>query len=274
MEQARRADEEIASGLYSGLLHGIPYGLKDLFSTRGSKTTWGAAPFREQVIDYDATVVRKFDEAGAVLVAKLTLGERAWGDVWFGGMTRNPWDLSQGSSGSSAGSAAAVAAGLVPFAIGTETWGSIVSPATVNGVTGMRPAYGRVSRHGAMALRWSMDKVGPPCRNAEDCAVVFSAIYSPDGKDQSVYDFPFHYNSDLEITTLRIGFVQENFVADYAFRVQDSLALATLRAMGAELVPIALPDVPVNALSIILSAEAAAAFDELTLSGRDQVLVR
>jgi Asp-tRNA(Asn)/Glu-tRNA(Gln) amidotransferase A subunit family amidase len=274
MRQARKADEEIQAGKYRGLLHGIPYGIKDLFSTKDYKTTWGAMPFRDQVIDYDATVIRKLDEAGAVLVAKLTLGALAWGDVWFGGMTRTPWDTTQGSSGSSAGSAAAVAAGLVPFAIGTETWGSIVSPATVNGITGLRPTYGRVSRYGAMALSWSMDKVGPLCRDAEDCAVVFDAIAGPDENDGTLYDMPFYYNTDIDFSSLRIGYVKSDFEADYPFREQDSLSLEALRDLGAELVPIELPDIPVIPLSFILSAEAAAAFDELTRSGRDSLMVR
>jgi Asp-tRNA(Asn)/Glu-tRNA(Gln) amidotransferase A subunit family amidase len=274
IEKAREADEEIAAGVYRGLLHGIPYGIKDLFSTGDYKTTWGAVPFQDQMIDYDATVVRKLDDAGAVLVAKLTLGALAWGDVWFGGKTRNPWDITQGSSGSSAGSAAAVAAGLVPFAIGTETYGSIVSPATVNGVTGLRPSYGRVSRYGAMALSWSMDKVGPLTRHAEDAAIVFEAIRGPDGLDQTIYDLPFQYDADIDISGLRIGYVKNDFDAEYPFHGQDSLTLETLRQLGAELIPIELPDVPVNALGFILSAEAAAAFDALTLSGEDDRMVR
>lgn len=274
MAMAQRADEEIATGNYRGPLHGIPYGIKDLFATEDYKTTWGAMPFKDQVIDYDATVVQMLDDAGAVLVAKLTLGALAWGDVWFGGNTRNPWDPSQGSSGSSAGSAASVAGGLVPFAIGTETWGSIVSPATVNGVTGLRPTFGRVSRFGAMALSWSMDKVGPLTRDAEDAAIVFNAILGPDGKDQTVYDFPFYYSSDVDVSELRIGYVLEDFEADYPFKEQDSLALEALRELGADLVPIDLPDIPVSSLSFILSAEAAAAFDELTRSGKDSLMVR
>jgi Asp-tRNA(Asn)/Glu-tRNA(Gln) amidotransferase A subunit family amidase len=274
MKKAREADAEIAAGDYRGLLHGIPYGIKDLFSTSDYKTTWGAVPFRDQMIDYDATVVQKLDEAGAVLVAKLTLGALAWGDVWFGGRTRNPWDITQGSSGSSAGSAAAVSAGLVPFAIGTETLGSIVSPATVNGVTGLRPTYGRVSKYGAMALSWSMDKVGPLTRNAEDAAIVFDAILGPDGKDQTVYDLPFNYASDIDFSVLRIGYVEKDFEADYPFKTQDSLALMTLRELGAELIPIELPGLPVSSLRFILSAEAAAAFDELTRSGKDDLMVR
>jgi Asp-tRNA(Asn)/Glu-tRNA(Gln) amidotransferase A subunit family amidase len=274
LQQARQADEEIAAGNYRGSLHGIPYGIKDLFATKGYKTTWGAAPYQDQVIDMDATVVKKLEEAGAVLVAKLTLGALAWGDRWYGGKTRNPWDISQGSSGSSAGSASAVSAGLVPFAIGTETWGSIVSPSTVCGTTGLRPTFGRISRYGAMALSWSMDKIGPICRTVEDCAIVFKAIMGPDNLDPSVSDYPFTYQSEIDIKNLRIGYVEKDFAADYPFKQNDSLTLAALRNLGATLIPIELPDLPVSDLSFILSAEAAAAFDELTRSNRDDLLVR
>jgi Asp-tRNA(Asn)/Glu-tRNA(Gln) amidotransferase A subunit family amidase len=274
LEQAQRADEEISHGKYRGLLHGIPYGAKDLFAARGYPTTWGAAPYRDQVVDEDATVIRKLDEAGAILVAKLTLGALAWGDVWYGGMTRNPWNLEQGSSGSSAGPAAATAAGLVPFAIGTETWGSIVSPSTRCGTTGLRPSYGRVSRTGAMALSWSMDKIGPICRSVEDCAIVFDAILGPDGIDQTLYDVPFNYRPTVDLKSVRIGYVEKLFDEDYPNKVNDAAALAKLRELGAELVPIELPSYPVDALSFILTAEAAAAFDELTRSGRDSLMVR
>ncbi len=274
LRQARQADVEIRTGRYRGWLHGIPYGVKDLLSTREYKTTWGSVAFKYQRIDADATVIQKLDAAGAVLVAKLTMGELAWGDVWFGGKTRNPWKPEQGSSGSSAGSAAAVSAGLVPFAIGTETWGSIVSPATVCGVTGLRPTCGRVSRTGAMALSWSMDKIGALCRNASDAAIVLQTIHGPDGQDQTVYDVPFQYDSNLDIKKLRIGYLVKDFARDYAFKHNDSLMLDKLRQMGAQLVPVELPAVPVNDLGIILSAEAAAAFDELTRSNRDTLLVR
>lgn len=274
LKQARRADEEIASGNYKGLLHGIPFGVKDLLSAKGYKTTWGSVPYKEQVIDEDAAVVKKLTEAGGILAAKLTMGELAWGDVWFGGMTRNPWDTSQGSSGSSAGSASAVSAGLLPFAIGTETWGSIVSPSTVCGVSGLRPTYGRVSRTGAMALSWSMDKIGPICRNAEDCAIVFKYIYGPDGIDQTLYDFPFSYDSKIDIKKLKIGYLKKDFDKEYDFKQNDSLFIETLKKLGAELIPIELPSMPINDLSIILSAEAGAAFDELTRSGKDDMLVR
>ena len=191
LEQARRADEEIAAGRYRGPLHGIPWGVKDLLAVKGYPTTWGAEPYVDQVIDMDAAAVRRLDEAGAVLVAKLTVGALAMGDVWYGGKTRNPWNLEQGSSGSSAGSAAATVAGLVGFSLGTETLGSIVSPSTRCGATGLRPTFGRVSRHGAMALSWSMDKIGPICRSVEDCALVFDAIHGADEHDPSSRDAPF-----------------------------------------------------------------------------------
>ncbi|MDD3641935.1 MAG: amidase [Candidatus Krumholzibacteria bacterium] len=274
LEQAAQADAEIAAGRYRGLLHGIPYGAKDLLAVPGYPTTWGAEPYREQTIDETATVIRRLDDAGAVLVAKLTLGALAWGDVWFGGMTRNPWDPGQGSSGSSAGSASATAAGLVAFAIGTETWGSIVSPSTRCGVTGLRPTFGRVSRHGAMALSWSMDKIGPICRTVEDCAIVFDAIRGADGLDPTALDRPFSYDTGLDLRTLRIGYLETEFAGGSPFHESDSLALATLRGMGFDLLPVRLPDYPVYPLGIILGAEAAAAFDDLTRSGRDDLLVR
>jgi Asp-tRNA(Asn)/Glu-tRNA(Gln) amidotransferase A subunit family amidase len=274
LREAARADAEIAAGNYRGMLHGIPYGVKDLLSTVDYRTTWGSVPFKEQMIPADAAVIQKLEAAGAVLVAKLTMGELAWGDVWFGGKTRNPWKPAEGSSGSSAGSGSAVSAGLVPFAIGTETWGSIVAPATVCGVTGLRPTYGRVSRTGAMALSWSMDKIGALCRTAEDAAIVFNAIRGPDGVDQTVYDMPFRYDPGLSLAKLRIGYLHKDFAAAYPFHQNDSLALVQLMALGAQLIPIELPDLPVEALSIILSAEAAAAFDELTRSNRDSLLVR
>jgi Asp-tRNA(Asn)/Glu-tRNA(Gln) amidotransferase A subunit family amidase len=274
LEHARLADEEIAKGKYRGLLHGIPYGAKDLLAVKGYKTTWGSMPYKDQTIDEDATVIKKLDEAGAVLVAKLTMGELAWGDVWYGGMTRNPWNLEQGSSGSSAGSASATAAGLVAFAIGTETWGSIVSPSTRCGDTGLRPTYGRVSRTGAMALSWSMDKIGAICRTVEDCAIVFNAIRGADGIDQTLIDAPFNYDPKVDLKKLRIGYLKKLFDADYDNKVNDAATLAKLRELGAELVPVDLPDYPVDAIAFILSAEAAAAFDDLTRSGRDSLMVR
>jgi len=274
LAQAKRADKEIASGRYRGPLHGIPWGAKDLLSTKGIKTTWGAKPYKDQIIDVDATVVKRLEEAGAVLVAKLTMGALAMGDVWFGGKTKNPWNPEQGSSGSSAGSAATTAAGLVGFSIGTETWGSIVSPATRCGVTGLRPTFGRVSRYGAMALSWSMDKIGPICRSVEDCSLVFNAIFGPDGKDLTVVNLPFNWDPSLDLKDIRIGYLKKMFERKYRNKKNDEASLEALRSLGVELVPIDLPELPVNTLSFILSAEAAAAFDELTRSNRDDLLVR
>lgn len=274
LRQAKRADEEIAAGHYRGPLHGIPYGAKDLLAVRGIRTTWGSVPFRDQVFDEDATVIKRLEEAGAVLVSKLSMGELAWGDVWFGGTTKNPWDTSQGSSGSSAGSAAATSAGLVGFSIGTETWGSIVSPSTRCGVTGLRPSYGRVSRSGAMALSWSMDKIGPICRTVEDCALVFNAICGPDGRDQTLYDVPFNYTPKISLGDLRIGYLKDDFDSVKENKANDDSALAVLTSLGARLIPVRLPDYPTNDCSIILSAEAGAAFDELTRAGKDDLLVR
>lgn len=274
LNQAARADSEIATGKYRGPLHGIPYGAKDLLAVKGYKTTWGAMPYKEQLINSDATVIEKLEEAGAVLVAKLSLGALAWGDVWYADTTRNPWNLEQGSSGSSAGSAAAVSAGLVPFAIGSETWGSIVSPSTRCGATGLRPTHGRVSRSGAMALSWSMDKLGPICRTVEDCALVFDAIRGPDQFDQSVIDPAFNYTPDIDLGKLRIGYLKKDFEQDTTFQKQNTDTLEKLRELGIDLIEIELPDLPVDAMQIILRAEAAAAFDELTRSNRDDLLIR
>ncbi|WP_445664830.1 amidase [Fodinibius sp. AD559] len=274
LKQAKKMDQELANGTYRGPLHGIPYGLKDLFAVEGYKTTWGATPYKDQRINETATVAKKLEEAGAVLIAKTTLGALAYGDVWFDGKTRNPWNLEQGSSGSSAGSAAGTSAGLFPFAIGTETWGSIISPSNRTGTTGLRPTFGRVSRHGAMALSWSMDKVGPITRSVKDAALVFHAMHGPDGKDQTVFDLPFNYKSDVDVTDLKIGYLESAFKSDYDNRQRDSLTLAKLKELGAELVPIELPDYPVLDLSFILTAEGAAAFDQLTLSNKDDEMVR
>ena len=274
LKQAKLMDEEIKAGIYRGILHGIPFGVKDLLATKDYKTTWGSVPFKDQMIDEDATVIKKLEEAGAVLVSKLTMGELAWGDVWFGGKTRNPWDTANGSSGSSAGPASAVSAGLIPFAIGTETWGSIVSPSTVCGVTGLRPTYGRVSRTGAMALSWSMDKIGPICRTAEDLAIVFNTIIGSDGTDQTLYDAAFTYNHEINIKDLKIGYLKNDFDKKYDFHDNDSASLAKLRELGVKLIPIELPKLPINDLSIILSAEAAAAFDQLTRNNEDDLMVR
>lgn len=273
LRRARQADKEMDAGSWRGPLHGIPYGIKDLFAVPGYPTTWGAAPFKHQVLDEPATVVERLDAAGAVLVAKLTTGALAWGDVWYGGKTRNPWDLEQGSSGSSAGPAAATAAALVGFAIGTETWGSIVSPSTRCGVTGLRPTFGRVSRHGAMALSWSMDKAGPICRSAEGAGLVFAAIHGADGRDPDSRDLPFAWPRPQGINGLRVGVVSRAFGPEKD-NPTDHATLKVLRSLGIEPVEIELPDLPVDPLALILNAEAAAAFDELTRSNRDEELVR
>ena len=273
IQQARKADMEIARGQYKGLLHGIPWGAKDLLSVPGYKTTWGATPYKDQMIQKKGTVVRKLEEAGAVLVAKLTLGALAWGDVWFGGKTRNPWDIEQGSSGSSAGPGSATAAGLVGFSIGSETWGSIVSPATRNGVTGLRPSFGTVSRAGAMALSWSMDKLGPMTRSVEGAAIVFEIIRGSDNIDRTVRDIPFIYPSKRGVRNLRIGYVASAF-ADSLVSKNDKASLEALKDIGLNLIPIELPEFPTGALSFVLQAEAAAAFDELTRFNNDDEMVR
>ncbi len=277
MAQARRADDLLKNGTYLGPLHGIPYGAKDLMSVPDYKTTWGAGPYKEQDRgDELATVVRKLDESGAILIAKLTLGALAMGDVWYGGTTKNPWNLEQGSSGSSAGSASTTSAGLVPFALGTETLGSIVSPATRNGVTGLRPTFGRVSRAGAMALSWSMDKIGPITRNAFDCALVFDAIRGEDNIDLTVEDHPFNYKGKADLSKLRIGYLKPYFDRNRPNQKEnDDKSLEVLRSLGAELIPVEwVSDMPFSAMQAILSAEASASFDELTRSNRDTLLVR
>lgn len=278
LEQAERADVEIAAGRYLGPLHGIPWGAKDLLAVRGYPTTWGSTPYRDQQFDHDAAVVQRLDAAGAVLIAKLTLGELAWGDVWYGGKTRNPWNVEQGASGSSAGPGAATAAGLVGFSIGTETWGSIVSPSTRCGVTGLRPTYGRVSRYGAMALSWSMDKIGPMCRSVEDCAIVFNAIHGLDPKDNTLVDLPFNWDVSRSLSGLRVGYYKSAFDArreNKSEKTNDDASLETLRILGVTLIPIELQKTyPVEALSFILNTEASAAFDELTRSNRDDLMAR
>ncbi|MBS0012036.1 MAG: amidase [Bacteroidales bacterium] len=274
LEQAQRADREIAEGKYRGPLHGIPYGVKDLFAVEGYKTSWGARPYENQVLDHTATVVGKLEEAGAVLVAKLSMGALAMGDIWFGGTSRNPWNPEQGSSGSSAGSASATAAGLVAFSLGTETLGSIVSPSTRCGVTGLRPTFGRVSRAGAMALSWSMDKIGPICRSADDCALVFNVIRGPDNIDRTVIDMPFNYNYTTDIKKLKIAYLKNEFRGKYDNQANDLAVLTVFNKMGVDLIPIEMTfeGIPLNSLRIILYAEAAAAFDELTRSGLDSLL--
>src|SRR3954469_1667191 len=260
LKQARAADAEIARGRYRGPLHGIPWGAKDLLAVRGYKTTWGAGPFKNQVIDTDATVVQRLDAAGAILVAKLSLGELAQGDVWFGAVTRNPWWPEQGSSGSSAGPASATAAGLVGFAIGTETQGSISSPSTRCGVTGLRPTFGRVPRTGAMALAWSMDKIGPISRSVEDCALVLSAIYGPDGSDLAVKDYPFNWNASVSPSALRVGYFKALFDLperdvenrlQHGTKIQDDAAIEVLSKLGVPLIPVELPEMPYGAMRLV-----------------------
>ena len=306
--QARDADREIAAGKYRGPLHGLPWGAKDLLAVKGYRTTWGAGGFEKQMLDEDATVVQRLDAAGAVLVAKLALGALAEGDVWFGGKTRNPWNPAQGSSGSSAGPASATAAGCVAFSIGSETLGSISSPSTRCGCTGLRPTFGFVPRTGAMALSWSMDKLGPICRSVEDCALVLSAIYGPDGKDRTVKNAAFNWDADLDWKKLRVGYLKSDFErtpgpqedaekeepalseeekkkreerhkkreafqerAKYDRRFAEA-ALAKLHEMGVALIPVEMPKLPYDPMITMLTAEAAAAFDELTRSGRDKLL--
>ncbi|OLC27508.1 MAG: amidase [Acidobacteria bacterium 13_1_40CM_4_57_6] len=308
LAQAKKADAEIAAGKYRGPLHGLPWGAKDLLATKGYRTTWGAGGFESQMIDEDATVVKRLDEAGAVLVAKLTLGALAQGDVWFGGVTRNPWNTNQGSSGSSAGPASATAAGCVAFSIGSETLGSISSPSTRCGCTGLRPSFGLVPRTGAMALSWSMDKLGPICRTVEDCALVLNAIYGRDGKDRTVQPAAFNWDANLDWRKLGVGYLKSAFErkpdeqqeaakeeppatpeeqkkreerkkrreaararAEYDRKFNDA-ALAKLREMGVHLVPVEMPKFPYDAMVTMLAAESAAAFDELTRSGKDKLL--
>jgi Asp-tRNA(Asn)/Glu-tRNA(Gln) amidotransferase A subunit family amidase len=306
LAQAKAADAEIAAGKYRGPLHGIPWGAKDLLAVKGYPTTWGAGGFEHQSFDEDATVVQRLDAAGAVLVAKFTLGALAMGDKWFGGRTRNPWNPNQGSSGSSAGSASAVAAGCVAFAIGSETLGSISSPCTRCGTTGLRPTFGLVARTGAMALSWTMDKLGPIARSAEDCALVLEVILGPDGKDTSVISSAFHWDRQTDWRSLRVGYLKSAFETEpppkpteapanetaeeksrrekreadrKAARIRrdcdrrfDLAALDKLRAIGVNLIPVELPKLPYDAMVPVLTAEAAAAFDDLTISGRDRLL--
>ncbi len=269
MAEARRADAEIAAGKYKGPLHGIPWGAKDIISVKGYKTTWGSPAFKEQSFDYDASVVELLRGAGAVLVAKLATGELASGDNWFGGQTKSPWNLSQGSSGSSAGPSSATAAGSVGFAIGTETSGSILSPAARCGLAGLRPTFGRISRYGVMALSWTQDRLGPICRYAEDCAIVMQAIAKPDGRDMSVSDIPFNWNAQLDVKKLRVGWIKESFDELTTAAVKENAAkvLETLRSIGvAPLVPIAVPDVTTNVSAI--GVESVVFFDEHARAGR------
>src|SRR6184192_4278322 len=306
LAQAKKADAEIAAEKYRGPLHGLPWGAKDLLATKGYRTTWGAGGFENQTIDEDATVVQRLDAAGAVLIAKLTLGALAQGDKWFGGMTRNPWNTAQGSSGSSAGSASATVAGCIAFGIGSETLGSISSPSTRCGTTGLRPTFGLVPRTGAMALSWTMDKLGPICRSVEDTALVLHAIYGPDGSDRTVHDVAFNWDVNLDWRKLRVGYFKDEFEfkppaeppaetgpvtpeeekkreerartreRSQAMRKYDQqfteAAIAKLQGMGVKLIPVELPKIPYGAMRSLLLAEAAAAFDDLTRAGRDKLL--
>jgi Asp-tRNA(Asn)/Glu-tRNA(Gln) amidotransferase A subunit family amidase len=274
LENAARADDEMRRGVDRGPLHGIPWGAKDLIAARGYRTTWGAKPFENQFVNRDAAVVRKLDAAGAVLVAKLSVGALAWGDVWFGGTTKNPWKLDQGSSGSSAGPASATVAGCVGFALGTETLGSIISPSQRCGASGLRPTFGRVSRDGCMALSWSMDKIGPICRSVDDTALVLDAIRGAEGADACAVDAPFAWDPDADASAIRVGYDAAAFEAESGDRSQDQAALRALRDVGYRLQPVTLPDLPSGDMLIILEAEAAAAFDELTRSNRDDELTR
>jgi Asp-tRNA(Asn)/Glu-tRNA(Gln) amidotransferase A subunit family amidase len=267
--QAKQADAEIAAGRYKGPLHGIPWGAKDIISVKGFKTTWGSAAFKEQSFDYDASVVEMLRDAGAVLIAKLTTGELASGDQWFGGRTNNPWDPTQGSSGSSAGPSSATAAGCVGFAIGSETSGSILSPAARCGLAGLRPTFGRVSRHGVMALSWTQDRLGPLCRYAEDCAIVMQAIAKPDGRDMSVSDIPFNWNAKLDVKTLRVGYIRESFdeLTNAAAKANAAKALDMFKSLGvAQFIPVAVPDNSLNPSAI--GVESTVFFDEHSRAGR------
>jgi Asp-tRNA(Asn)/Glu-tRNA(Gln) amidotransferase A subunit family amidase len=272
LEQAGAADREIRAGHYRGPLHGIPYGLKDLFDTKGIPTTWGAEPFQNRVPAEDATVVERLNKAGAVLIAKLSMGALAQGDLWFQGRTKNPWNPEQGSSGSSAGSAASTAAGLVGFSLGTETLGSIVSPSTQCGTAGLRPTYGRVSRHGAMALSWTMDKIGPICRGVEDCALVLHAIYGPDGRDRTVASDPFHWEPRRPLRGMKIGVLESAF-ARFQGPNKDiyDQALADLKKSGVAMTPVDFQE-DLALIRFLLEAEAAAAFDDITRDGQVRTL--
>ncbi|MEO7309428.1 MAG: amidase [Chitinophagaceae bacterium] len=276
MRQAATADAELKVGLHRSILQGIPYGLKDLFAVKGTKTTWGAAPYKDQDIEEDAFVYSQLEKAGAVLIAKFTLGALAMGDYWYGGRTKNPWNLKAGSSGSSAGPASATVAGLVPFAIGTETLGSIVSPSSTCGATGLRPTFGTVSRSGAMTLSWSLDKIGPICRSAEDAAAVFSVIHGTDGKDGSAVNAAFNYTGLADFKKLRIAYVK-NYFDKLDSNANDHKVLDVYRKLGAILIPIKIVDsllYPFDMAGIVIGSEAAAAFDELTRLNIDDQLTR
>lgn len=275
LKKAVEADAEIAAGHYKGILHGIPFGAKDLLAQKEYKTTYGATPYKDQQLNIDATVISKLEAAGAILVAKTSLGELAMDDVWFGGKTKNPWDISRGSSGSSAGSASAVSAGCLPFAIGSETLGSIVAPSTECGTTGLRPSFGRISKYGAMAVSWSMDKLGPITRSAEDAAIVFNAIQGTDPNDLSTIAAYFNYNGGVKsLKGYKIGYIKSDFDKKYSNHDNDVATLNKLKELGAELIPVDYPKLPVNEMTFILQAEAGAAFQELVISHKADQLAR
>ncbi|MDE2307808.1 MAG: amidase [Xanthomonadaceae bacterium] len=274
LRQAAQADREIAAGRYRGPLHGIPWGGKDLLDTAGIRTTYGAEPFRHRVPREDAAVVKRLDEAGAVLLAKLSMGALALNDIWFGGQTMNPWLPQEGSSGSSAGPAAATAAGLVGFAIGSETGGSIVSPSMRCGVTGLRPTYGRVPRTGAMTLCWTLDKLGPMARSVEDTMLVLRAISGPDGGDVASLPSSLDYDAGAPVKGLKVGYFPD-WMKDPSATDVDRASLQAMRRLGMRPTAVSLPDWPYDSLNLILFAEAAAAFEELTLSGEaDQLAMQ
>jgi Asp-tRNA(Asn)/Glu-tRNA(Gln) amidotransferase A subunit family amidase len=277
LQQAAKADQDFRKGIDKGPLQGIPYGLKDLFAVKSTKTTWGAQPYKDQRIEEDAYVYTRLKEAGAVLVAKFTLGALAMGDYWFGGRTKNPWNLNFGSSGSSAGSASATVAGLIPFAIGTETHGSIISPSSTCGATGLRPTFGSVSRSGAMTLSWSLDKVGPICRSAEDAATVFSFIHGTDGNDLSAVNRTFNLSNKSGVKDLKIAYAKNHFERLDTTNSQEWGVIKALREQGITISPMILPDTDIykfDLIGLVIGAEAAAAFDEFTRVGLDDQMTR
>ena len=275
ISQARKADADLAKGIYRSPLQGIPYGIKDLFAVKGTHTTWGTPPYKDQIINETAFVAQKLQQAGAVLVAKLSLGELAEDDVWFGGLTRNPWDISKGSGGSSAGSSSATAAGLVPFAIGTETYGSIVDPSMRCGVTGLRPTFGSIARTGAMVLAWTSDKIGPICRSAAEGAIVFYYIHGANREDASSIDFAFNYKDAVDIKKFKIAYIK-NYIDTLPASSTEKQTLATLKKMGATVTPITLPDDlhGDEILNLIVGVESATAFDPFTRSNKDDEMVQ
>lgn len=276
LKEARQADAELKKGIYHGLLHGIPYGLKDLFAVKGYRTTWGSTPYKDQVVNDDSYVYTRLKESGAVLCAKLSLGALAFSDLWFGGQTKNPWNLAQGSSGSSAGPASAASAGLLPFTIGTETLGSIISPSTRCGATGLRPTFGTISRSGAMVLCWSMDKAGPICRSAEDDAIVYYYLKGTDGNDAGSLNHAFNFNPEASVKSLKVAYAQ-NYFNRLPKEAMEWKVLEVYRTLGVKLVPVNFPDsaiYPFNMSGVILNAESSAAFDELTRTNRDDLIER